>query len=221
MKPGFILYANQRWPIKNLSLEEKWELLDMIFEYNTTGTFGKSGINGVNIVFEFLKIQFDLDNDKYEKVCIRNKENIVKRRDKNTSGKSGIPENTRNTNKNININKNKNINKEDNKQFEAFWNLYNKKIARDECLKKWNFLKQEDREKIIATLPDRLKKFGWEYQPHPSTYLNQKRWNDEVASAKVDKEKALEERRRKRDEKELQHKSFTSSLITNGNETSI
>jgi hypothetical protein len=83
---------------------------------------------------------------------------------------------------NENINDIKNINIE----FDIFWNLYDKKVgAKDKCLKKWNSLQDEEREKIIISLPEwKAKITDKQFQPFPETYLNQKRWNDEVIKIK-------------------------------------
>lgn len=69
-----------------------------------------------------------------------------------------------------------------NVDFSKFWNLYDKKVGdKSKCEKKWVALTDTDRQKIIDTLP--LFKSSIrdkQYQPHPETYLNQKRWNDEI-----------------------------------------
>lgn len=65
--------------------------------------------------------------------------------------------------------------------FDVFWNLYNKKINSKDCENKWKKLTNVERQKIIDTLPNFLSSIKDKtFQPHPSTYLNQKRWNDEV-----------------------------------------
>lgn len=65
--------------------------------------------------------------------------------------------------------------------FDVFWNLYNKKINSKDCENKWKKLTNVERQKIIDTLPNFLNSIKDKtFQPHPSTYLNQKRWNDEV-----------------------------------------
>jgi hypothetical protein len=70
--------------------------------------------------------------------------------------------------------------------FDEFWNLYDKKVGdRKGCEKKYNSLTDEERIKIKETLPEFKKQFSEkQYQPHPSTYLNQKRWNDEIITTK-------------------------------------
>ena len=65
--------------------------------------------------------------------------------------------------------------------------LYDKKIgSKDKCEKKWNSLKNRERETIIETLPKfkmsiRQKK----YQPYPLTYLNNDRWLDDLSGVKL------------------------------------
>jgi hypothetical protein len=66
--------------------------------------------------------------------------------------------------------------------FDFFWNLYDKKVgSKTKCVKKWKLLKDEDRQKIIDTLPDFLNGIkDKKFQPHPETYLNNNRWEDEI-----------------------------------------
>lgn len=80
---------------------------------------------------------------------------------------------------------NNTINKTINISFESFWNLYGKKVGdRTACEKKWNKLKGEEREKIMKTLPDFMAQWSdKQFQPYPATYLNQKRWNDELKTS--------------------------------------
>lgn len=65
--------------------------------------------------------------------------------------------------------------------FEDFWNAYQKKIARPKCEKKWNKLKQSDKEKIMQHVPIYVQSTPEkEYRKHPYTYLHNESWNDEV-----------------------------------------
>ena len=65
--------------------------------------------------------------------------------------------------------------------FNVFWNLYEYKVgSKKKCEKKWNKLTDEDRTKIIDTLPQFLSKIREKkFQPYPETYLNNERWYDE------------------------------------------
>jgi hypothetical protein len=68
------------------------------------------------------------------------------------------------------------------KEFDNFWDTYNKKKGnKEKIFKKWCKLKQLDRDKIFETLPVFIKSIkDKQYQPYPETYLNDKRWNDEI-----------------------------------------
>jgi len=85
-------------------------------------------------------------------------------------------------------NENENINNSINVAFFEFWNLYNKKIAKVKCEKKWNKLKDKEREEIMNTLPNFLKTINdKQFQPYPETYLNQRRWEDEIENDEFNK----------------------------------
>lgn len=84
---------------------------------------------------------------------------------------------------NINNSISNNINKLD---FSVFWDLYNKRVGdKSGCKKKWDKLSLETQNKIIKTLPGFKSKIeDKKFQPHPSTYLKQERWNDEAIEAR-------------------------------------
>ena len=66
--------------------------------------------------------------------------------------------------------------------FDDFWNLYDKKRGdKDKIEKKWQSLKDSDREAIMNHLPLYKKSQpNKKYRKDPSTYLNNKSWNDEI-----------------------------------------
>ena len=76
--------------------------------------------------------------------------------------------------------------KEYNSEFDVFWDKYSKKVgSKEKCIKVWNKLSDSDKSKIFTTLPIFLNSItDKKYQPHPLTYLNNKRWNDEIALPK-------------------------------------
>lgn len=64
--------------------------------------------------------------------------------------------------------------------FDEFWNLYNKKVAKNKCQQKWNRLKVSEKQAIMEHLPDFVKATPEiEFRCNPLTYLNQRRWEDE------------------------------------------
>lgn len=85
---------------------------------------------------------------------------------------------------------NKQYNNETSKQrnnidFDIFWNLYDKKINTKWCKVKWNKLDFETQQKIIDFIPSFLKSItDKKFQPHPKTFLNAERWNDEIEVTK-------------------------------------
>lgn len=96
MKDNFLLKKSQKEVFEQLTDEEAGKLIKGIFQYATTGENKLEGY--LNIIFIPIKNEIDKNEERYIKVCERNKKNIEKRWDtKNTTGKFGIPNDTKNT----------------------------------------------------------------------------------------------------------------------------
>lgn len=82
-------------------------------------------------------------------------------------------------------NKDKNID-EYTSMFERFWKKYPSKINKKNTLKRWLKLSMTSElfEKIMSALEKQINSQQWRsgYIPHPSTWLNGERWEDEVKS---------------------------------------
>lgn len=133
----------------------------------------------LKIAFIPFKNQFERDDVKYKKTVERNTINGSKPK------KPLAPSRTQSKPKKPLAADNKNDNKNDNDKdnsFILFWNLYNKKVGdKEKCLLKWKKLGSLDKAKIMETLPTFLKTItDKKFQPHPDTYLNNKRWQDEL-----------------------------------------
>ena len=78
---------------------------------------------------------------------------------------------------------NKNV-KNINYTFKEFWNLYDYKVgSRDKVKRKWESLSDDIRDKIMLQLPVYIKSTpDKQFRKHPSTYLNNESWNDEILS---------------------------------------
>ena len=78
--------------------------------------------------------------------------------------------------------KNKDINKDINISFKDFWDLYDKKVGKLEKIeKKWNKLKDTDRELIMEHIPRyKLSKPDKQYRKNPEVYFNNEAWKDEI-----------------------------------------
>lgn len=110
---------------------------------------------------------------------------------KPTTPKSGYPETTlpNNNRNNLNIEDNLNKeNKENNKEnkddlFIQFWNAYNKKVKLQDAKKAWKKLSNDDRIKAIAAIKQYQAAMRYEkqYFKYPSSYLNQRTWEDDFS----------------------------------------
>ena len=116
-KESFILYLEHQAVFEMLTDEQAGQLIKNIFEYEKTGQVPKME-QMLNVAFIPIKQDLDKNRAKYEKVVERNKKNIEKRwqnklpdNTKNTTGKNGIPNDTKNTD---NDNDNDNDNDYDN-----------------------------------------------------------------------------------------------------------
>lgn len=78
-------------------------------------------------------------------------------------------------------------------QFSIFWNLYPRKVGKGAAEKVWSKLKGDEAmfQKILEAVENQKTGESWKkergiYIPHPSTWLNQKRWEDEPVVKWVD-----------------------------------
>lgn len=113
-----------------------------------------------------------LKNVKKEK----NVKNIKKRNIKEKSGEAG----------------------EELEVFESFWNLYGKKVGKENAFKSWQKISSEDKRKIFTTLPAYIQSTPEiKFRKHPATYLNGKHWEDELPTQDAHEESEREAMHRK------------------------
>ena len=72
-------------------------------------------------------------------------------------------------------------------EFESFWRLYPRKTARGAALKAWEKLRPDAalRARMAAAVAAQSRSAQWtkdggQFVPHPATWINQKRWEDEA-----------------------------------------
>lgn len=79
--------------------------------------------------------------------------------------------------------------KTDDPGFTEFWNVYGHKVKKQNAIRMWNKLKEPDRVHALSYVASkpfkswRLKQFkpsGECFLPHPSTWLNDRRWEDDI-----------------------------------------
>jgi hypothetical protein len=72
--------------------------------------------------------------------------------------------------------------------FEAFWELYDKKVDSHSCKKKWARLSDKDREAAMKYIPGYKKaQPDKKFRKNPLTYLNRMGWEDELIKAETEK----------------------------------
>lgn len=80
--------------------------------------------------------------------------------------------------------------KRQNGDFETFWKTYPRKVSKKTAEKAWNKIDMD--ENVFQAVMTALNKYkaceqwtkdGGKFIPHPATWLNQERWNDEIISS--------------------------------------
>jgi len=80
--------------------------------------------------------------------------------------------------------------------FNEFWSLYPRKISKRVAEKSWSKMTPQEQSDALEALPNHLeywkiKNTETEYIPHPATWLNQGRWEDELdMTVKVKEDKS-------------------------------
>lgn len=68
-------------------------------------------------------------------------------------------------------------------EFETFWKAYPRKIAKPEAFKAWEKNDRPSLDKILAAIEQQKQTEQWrdvKFIPHPATWINQGRWDDEI-----------------------------------------
>ena len=199
-KKSFLLYADQKSVFEQLPDEIAGRLIKHIFSYvNDENPQTEELI--IKIAFEPIRLQLKRDLQKYEGIRERNSVNARKRWDATAS--NGIPKDTKNAdndNDTDNVTDNDIINKRDksllvggnkldmNLVFDEVWSFYTKNATRQVGSKKdarlkFMRLKSNEIELLRVHLPkfvkNHLEAKKADYLPNFTTYLNQRRYEDE------------------------------------------
>ena len=66
------------------------------------------------------------------------------------------------------------------KRFDEFWQMYPKKVAKPKAEKSFKALSVKDQKAVLESVPSYPFSTEKQYIPNPTTFLNQRRWEDEV-----------------------------------------
>lgn len=192
-RESFLIYFSFEDMFRELTLEERSEMLFAFFDYHRTGEEPKFSSRDLRLCWITFKNQFDRDAAKYENVCNRNRRNGMNggrpAKPKEPTGFFNNPNNPNepkkpdtDTDTDTDINKKSIINTPKSVfGFDEFWDAYDKKTGRKNCEKLYAKIPEQDRAKIkahvpqyVAATPDK------KYRKDPQTYLNGKCWEDEI-----------------------------------------
>lgn len=190
--PAFLFYPND-WigGTMGMTFEEKGAYMELLMmQFNRGHMEGHMIGQVVGQMWDKIKTKFvqDAEGKWYN---VRLEEEQIKRKSFTDSRKNNLTGQNQYTKKKGHKkghmtshmeDENENVNTNINIVFDVFWNLYNKKVgSKSKCERKWNKLKDAERQKIVDTLPNFLAGIkDKQFQPFPETYLNQERWNDEI-----------------------------------------
>lgn len=186
---GFICHDDYLKKTDKLSDEQFGRLIRACIKYHSTGEIVE--LNDIEaMAFEFIKFDIDTAEKKYLMKCETNRKNrLNKLTDDNDRHQTSTNDNERerptirqyNT---IKDNKKKNTN---NPLFDDFWKAYPRHVNKQAAMKA--FEKVNPDEDLLKTIIDAIEKQKkseqWskdngQFIPHPATWLNGKRWEDEI-----------------------------------------
>lgn len=174
-------YHPEEWE-SALSILDKLESLDMI---------QKIDVGIIRII----------NWDKRQESNLTGAERVAKsRRNKNVTNdvtnvtleENRIEEN-RIDNSNVRVSKKEKLNSSYDVMFEQFWKVYPEKIAKGKAYEVWQLLEENTKSECLTAIQNQVQNRhfykDWlrkDSAPHPTTWLNQKRWED-VVTAKTPK----------------------------------
>lgn len=204
-KKSFILYSDIKDTFNALSDDEAGKLIKMILAFVNDEDY-ETDNRIIKILFEPIKAQLIRDYDKWiNKVEKRKKsgslgglakanklkQNVANAKSANQNVTNLADNDNDNDNVSVNVNDNVNVSDINNISldfevldefnFDLFWDLYDKKTGKETCIKLYNKLSKEDKEKIFNHIPlYKEARPDKQYRKDPQTYLRNKTWNDEV-----------------------------------------
>lgn len=173
---------------QDLTDEECGRLVRSIVDYANGKEYESKLVGAEKIAFRFLKGAIDRNQAISE---VRSKAGASKKKSEQTeTNDSKTEQSEANFINKKRITKNNNENKkqkqEQEERFARFWTVYPRKEAKPKAHDAFMKINPDKEllEKMIASVEkwkdsDQWKEDGGKYIPHPTTWLNQQRWNDE------------------------------------------
>lgn len=201
----FCLYLDMAETFEDLSDDEAGKVIKALLAY-CNGKDPEPLTGGAKIVFGLLRRQFERDSESYETKRLKLSENGRKggrpKANETKENQKLFSESKKSQEEEKEEDKEKEKDKEEDKDkkkekadalasmFARFWAVYPRKEAKQTALKA--FTKINPDESLLETILSAVERFknsaqwqedGGQYVPHPSTFLNQRRWEDEPPKA--------------------------------------
>ena len=167
---------------------------DFVFGLNKASEELAMSIRSIRTILAFLKTSQNLTiktTNKFSVISIVNWDIYQQTETTNDNQNDKPPTSYRQATDNKQTHKHKST-KEYTSDFLQFYNAYPKRIGREPAWKAWQKLNgtRPDLSALIAKIDEMKKTEGWikdngQFIPHPATWLNQKRWEDEGVKLEV------------------------------------
>ena len=189
--PAFLFYPNDYiGGTMGMTFEEKGAYIEILMLQFNRGHMTSHMIGQlVGQLWESIKCKFvqdeqglwyniRLDQEKDKRMSFtQSRRNNIKGLNQHTIGHMTSHMENENEDVNRNINKVKIIDT----QFEEFWDLYDYKKSRDKAEKAWKTLNKEEKALALQHAPVYAQSTpDKQFRKHPTTYLNNKSFNDEI-----------------------------------------
>jgi hypothetical protein len=180
-KKSIVLYVDLIHTFDALEDAEAGKLIKHIFRYvNDLSPVAPDKIT--QIAFEPIKLQLKRDLKKWEEIRGKRSEAGKASASKRQQVSTSVETSQQVPTVNVTVTDTVIVSKY---TFDQFWDLYAKKIDAHKCKIKWDKLDDDTKEKIMTTLPDYISSTpDTKYRANPLTWINGKRWEDEIVYGK-------------------------------------
>lgn len=206
--PAFLFYsADFLVGVSDLTMTERGQYITLLCLQHTKGHLSRKSIEiALGSVSEDVLAKFSIDengcyyNERLETETLKRRKfvesrlnNLTKSACTSSHMESHMGNHTESRMENENINDNDNNNDIDNnlyfQMFNEFWNIYPKKVNKERARRAFVRIKPNAQlfEQIMCALEIHKRCAQWQdtqYIPYPATWLNGKRWEDEIPDEK-------------------------------------
>lgn len=221
---GFVFQDGYLERLAKLSDQEVGRMVRALAEYHATGK--EPELTGrESVAFDFIKADIDKADKAYQAKCSNMKRTQLTAIDRNCIQ---LPANGSNKNKNKNRNiketpltgsKEKTGAKAPDRAFDTFWAVYPRKEGKQAARKAFAKLAPDDQllNTMLTAIQKQKQTDQWSdprYIPHPATWLNGRRWEDEVTQGSPGKTVTAQRYgQREYDEDELEKKLGVNDIF--------